>query len=107
MSSTAQPCSGPCGNPARRARAAFKQALDEYVAAMEAWTAGELAKEPTMPLEPDVREALGEPLFCGRCKAKIHMALLDLDNLAAELQAQSDGHRGGVPGERVSHSRAS
>lgn len=107
MSTTVQLCAGPCNNPARRARDAYKKALDEYAAAMEKWTDGLLDKEPLLPSEPDVREEPGEPLFCGRCKAKIHMALLDLDNLAAELQAQSDGHRGGVPDGRVSGSRDS
>lgn len=106
MSST-KPCSGPCNNSARRAWAAYEQALDQYAADMEAWQADKLDNEPEEPLPPEVEVRQGAPLFCGRCTATIRAALLDLDQLAAELQAGADGHRGGVPEGRVSGSRNS
>jgi len=95
-------------NATRRAYEAYRQAIIEHADAMDAWVeAGEVGDPPEEPSLPDVEARQGEPRFCGRCKALIKVALLDLDNLASELQAGADGHRGNVPEGRVSGSRSS
>lgn len=105
MSST-KPCSGPCNNAARRAWAAYDQAIIAHADAIDEWVkSGEKGEPPAEPTAPEVAVRDGEPLFCSRCKAVVRAALLDLDQLAAELQAQADGHRGGVQEGRVSGSR--
>lgn len=101
-------CQGPCSNQARKAWAAHAQAILDHADAIDAWVdAGEQGDPPAEPLPPTVEEWPGEPIFCSRCKNLIEAALLDLDNLASELQALSDGHRGNVPEGRVSGSRSS
>lgn len=102
-----KPCSGPCNSPARRAWNAYEQALKQHATDLEAWHAGELGEAPDEPLPPDVEVRQGDPLWCPRCKTLVRVALLDLDNLAAELQAGADGHRGALAEGRVSGSRGS
>lgn len=99
-------CCGPCNNTARRLIADYECALDEYVELLDKWiAAGQKGKEPAEPVEPDVEVHGGDPLFCRKCRALVRAALLDLDQLAAELCASSDGHRGSIPEGRVSGSR--
>lgn len=101
-------CHGSCNNPARRAWAEYDQAIIDHADAIDSWAdSGQQGAPPAEPLQPEVEEWPGEPLFCSRCKKLIEAALRDLDNLASELQAGSDGHRGNVPEGRVSGSRSS
>lgn len=99
-------CHGPCTNHARKTIAAYDQALDAHVVEVDGWIeAGQQGDCPPEPAEPIVESTPGDPLWCARCKALVRAALLDLDVLASELAARSDGHRGGVPEGRVSGSR--
>ncbi|MFI7644082.1 hypothetical protein [Nonomuraea sp. NPDC049400] len=107
MSST-NACNGPCNNTARRLIADYERALDGYVELLDEWIAGgQQGEEPAEPMAPELTVYEGEPLFCRRCRALVRAALLDLDQLATELSARSDGHRGSVPEGRVSGSRTS
>lgn len=108
MPINSEACQGPCTNKARKAWAAYDQAIIDHADAIDAWVeSGEQGNPPPEPELPQGELRRGEPLFCGNCKARIEVALLDLDNLASELQAVADGHRGGMPEVRVSGSRGS
>lgn len=101
-------CAGPCNATARRLIATYEAALDDYVTLLDEWIAGgQRGKEPPEPVEPEVNVYDGEPLFCRRCRALVRAALLDVDQLATELSARSDGHRGTLQEGRVSGSRTS
>ncbi|MFI7125970.1 hypothetical protein ACIBQ1_09770 [Nonomuraea sp. NPDC050153] len=101
-------CCGPCNNAARKTIAAYEQALETHVVEVDEWIAGgQHGACPPAPEEPSVDPTPGEPIFCGRCKGLIRAALLDLDVLASELAARSDGHRGSIQEGRVSGSRGS
>lgn len=108
MSIDPQACMGPCNNTARRLIADYERALDDYVERLDQWiTGGQQGGEPAEPVEPDVEPREGDPLFCRACRALVRVALLDLDQLASELSARSDGHRGSLTEGRVSGSRGS
>lgn len=101
-------CHGPCNNTTRRLVAEYDRAIIAHADAVDAWVdAGKKGHPPAEPIPPEVEPRRGEPRFCSGCKARILAALLDLDNLASELQALSDGHRGTLLEGRVSGSRSS
>ncbi|MFD9949851.1 hypothetical protein ACFWYW_55720 [Nonomuraea sp. NPDC059023] len=80
----------------------------DHADAVDAWVAaGEDGDPPAEPEEPTITPCLGDPLFCSKAKSLIKVALADLDYLAAELAALSDGHRGSLPEGRVSGTRGS
>ncbi|TMS00158.1 hypothetical protein [Nonomuraea basaltis] len=99
-------CNGPCNTGARRAIAAYEQALDAHIIEVDAWiAAGQQGECPPAPAEPVIESIPGDPLWCSRCKSLVRAALLDLDVLASELAARADGHRGVVAEGRVSGSK--
>lgn len=100
-------CPGRCNDNWRAADTGYRQAMDEYAAAMEAWTAAADAglPEPPKPEPPDFTPWGGDPVFCGRCSASVRSKLLDIRDLAADIDAENLGLRRGPETERVSGSR--
>jgi hypothetical protein len=99
-------CAGPCNHQARKAAAAYDQALDAHIVEVDKWiAAGRHGDCPPAPAEPVIECTPGDPLWCARCKSLVRSALLDLDVLASELAARADGHRGRVTEGRVSGSK--
>ncbi|WP_433355563.1 TFIIB-type zinc finger domain-containing protein [Microtetraspora malaysiensis] len=73
---------------------------------MDEWVRnGEEGEPPVEPEVPDVRWRPGEPLVCGRCRATVRAALLEVDVFAAELAREVDGFRPPSKWSRVSGSR--
>lgn len=69
-----------------------------YREAREAWQAALALYDPLDPLEsrpqpPEITPWPGDPVWCGRCAARISQRLGQLDELASLLQAYADGHR--------------
>ncbi|MFG3438357.1 hypothetical protein ACGF0J_14030 [Nonomuraea sp. NPDC047897] len=74
--------------------------------AVDGWVrAGEVGEPPAEPEVPDVRWRGGEPLVCGRCRATVRSALLEVDGFAAQLAREVDGFRPPSKWSRVSGSR--
>lgn len=99
-------CPGRCNDSWRAADTGYRQAMDEYGTAMEQWAASDHAlPEPSKPEPPDFSPWGGDPVFCGRCSASVRSKLLDIKDLAAEIDAENLGLRKGPDGERVSGTR--
>lgn len=100
-------CPGSCNRSAREAIALHDAALAKYDAGLEALADGDPVPGP--PEQPEVRLWPGEPVWCGKCAAKIRMRLAELDELAASMASLPPGvrpasrHRENV---RVATSRA-
>ena len=97
-------CVGPCNNRLRKAREEYQKALAAYDDAVEQRAADPSLPEPQKPEPPEIRPWYGNP-FCPRCQAKLRLRLAELDDLAAIVAREADGHRGGPDAERVSGSR--
>lgn len=100
-------CVSICNHRSRQAWIAYHKAREVHADAVDAWVnAGQHGEPPAEPEMPDVKFYPGDPLICGRDKAMTRRALLDLDILASQLSAASDGLRGAGPGDaRVSGSK--
>lgn len=91
-------CPGQCNGSAREAYAAWRKALAVYEQAAATWAAlpaGRRGMAPARPEPPVIARALGDPVWCARCVARIRSALAEIDDLAALLAANIDGHSGG------------
>lgn len=86
-----QPCPGSCNYRWREAQALYKQALADY---------DPLDAHQERPQPPQIRPVRGTP-WCERDQAVIRRDLADLDDLAALLDAMSDGGRGQRPGAQM------
>lgn len=89
-------CPGPCNANYRKAREAFEEALALY---------DPLDAAQSRPLPPDIQPWPGDPLWCGRCSARIRACLSELDDAAAIMLAAADGHRAVDLNDRVGGSR--
>ncbi|WP_304452886.1 hypothetical protein [Nocardiopsis sp. YSL2] len=107
---TAHHCEGPCNRGARQARYDYEDAVNAWQAAITDWEAANpdtRGDRPERPAEPDIEWVSGDPVWCGRCRGAIRVALADLENLAALVAAESDGHRGrGDDSDRVRASKS-
>jgi hypothetical protein len=90
------PCPGPCNAQYRKAREAFGEALALY---------DPLDSAQSRPLPPDTQPWPGDPIWCGRCTARIRQCLSELDEAAAIMLAAADGHRPQSGEQRVAGSR--
>jgi len=110
-------CPGPCNAAHRRVWRAYAHTRQCWCDQMEVWIATHLAwwsadtalgydlPDPQPPADPDrptLTGRAGDPTWCGRCAALVVRALAELDDLAAVLEANSDGHRGQVSEGKVS-----
>jgi ribosomal protein S27E len=117
-------CPGPCNAAYRRAWQAYGEAFDRFEQLLAAWTAlaGWLS-QPRPPIlflpavvripapvqpTPPTQVSCGDPVWCRRCVAVIRQALVELDDLARQVEADADGHRrqpaaggGGAAGRSV------
>ena len=105
-------CPGSCNRSWRRAEDAHQTALQVWEGECGRWETDYYAGTATSarPAEPEphgVIPAQGEPVWCSRCTSLIRRAVLELDDLAAILTAQVDGHRPPAAGQRVSGSGGS
>jgi ribosomal protein L37AE/L43A len=99
----ADACPGPCNTAYRRAWAAYADARNRWcdrLAVELAWWHADTAlgydlpaPDPAEPESPTITPRVGEPTWCDRCTALVVRALAELDDLAALLEASSDGHR--------------
>lgn len=89
-------CPGPCNATDRKAREAFEQALALY---------DPLDPAQSRPLPPDIHPWPGDPIWCGRCAARIRACLSELDDAAAIMLAAADGHRPQSGEQRVKGTR--
>lgn len=80
-------CPGLCNRKAREAWDAYDHAVDVWALTPD-HQRGDHPEQPGMPV------TLGDPVWDGRCSRLIRAALTELDDLASQLQALSDGHRG-------------
>jgi hypothetical protein len=93
-------CLGPCNRGWREAWARHEADVVAWQVQHAAWQAladaGQVGPEhaPLAPDRPVVQPTPGEPLWCMSCAGALRRALLDLDDLAALVAAESDGHRG-------------
>jgi hypothetical protein len=87
----AEPCPGSCNRRAREVTALHREALARYDDALEAAADGDPV--PDVPERPEVRWWPGEPVWCGRCTAKIRSRLAELDELASSLANLPPGVR--------------
>ncbi|MEV2277726.1 hypothetical protein AB0I72_19280 [Nocardiopsis sp. NPDC049922] len=90
-------CPGLCNRRARQARYAYEDTITAWRTALDDWEAADPATRgdrPTPPEEPDIDWVSGDPVWCRRCRGAIRVALADLENLAALVAAEADGHRG-------------
>lgn len=94
MSSQAA-CPGPCNKRYREAEDAWKQALADY---------DPLDADQSRPEAHSVTPWPGEPVWCTACAGTIGLKLAELDDLAARLAAEADGHRDSTGLERVTAS---
>lgn len=90
------PCPGTCNSQYRKAREAFDEALVLY---------DPLDAAQSRPLPPDIQPWPGDPIWCGRCTARIRVCLSELDDAAAIMLAAADGHRPQSGEQRVAGSR--
>jgi len=99
---TAQPdpraCPGPCNER-------YRKTWREYAAEVADYDKnGRLDSSRSRPAEPDADCWLGEPVWCPECTGKVALRLAELDDLAARLGAEADGHRDSSGLERVTSS---
>lgn len=95
------PCPGPCNNAPRRA-------VEEHEQALAVWHDADPETRGEPPEPSDLADAWtdGDPVWCGRCAARIRASLAELDYLVAILVATADGHRQVTKAEPVSGSHA-
>lgn len=99
-------CHGPCNNHNRRAAQAHREAIDRHADEVDAWyRAGGHGTPPPEPEPPALRWIPGDPLFCTRCTAATRRTLGELDQLAAQVAATSDGYRTPEQAGRVTGSK--
>ena len=113
-------CPGRCNNRYRRALDAYETAVADWQAAEQAAAAAlflwrqdgaggpcPIQEHGPRPAPPDLRAALGAPLWCGRCAAAIRVSLAELDEVVPLRLHQADGY--GTPADysaaRVHRSR--
>lgn len=99
-------CPGRCNDRWREADTAYRKAMAEYGAAMEAWAASDRAlPAPPKPERPDIGAYAPDPVWCARCTGSVRLRLAEISDLAAIVEAENLGLRKGPESERVSGSR--
>ena len=99
MPINSEACSGPCNRMAREDWNAYDAAVDQHAADMTTWLnlpGDDRGARPEPPQQPTTTVTLGEPVWCSRCPRIIRAALQQINDLAAALAANIDGHRGGT-----------
>jgi hypothetical protein len=69
----------------------YRALLDVYHRQLAALMPGQ--DVPEKPEKPEIRPWRGEPVWCGKCQARIRRQLAELDDLGALLMAARDGLR--------------
>jgi hypothetical protein len=85
-------CPGPENRRWRDTWAAYRQAIAAY---------DPLDPDQPRPAPPDIDPWPGDPVWCAECASKIRLRLAELDDLAARLAAEADGHRPSADTERI------
>lgn len=112
MPITTDVCPGPCANQARRAWDSYDQAVarhpyelqlhrERWQNTLNAWHPPLLhpvePPPPARPEPPTIPVPIANPVWCGRCPAKISNALYRINELAPVIYADITGHRGAAP----------